>query len=177
MKVLFPAVLAVCLLTGVTCMPGAAFPLEIDSPDFFNGESIPIENTGMGEDASPELRWGGAPDGTVSFALVADDPDAPAGTWVHWVIFNIPAGSAGLPGGVPAETVLADGSMQGENSWGNIGYGGPMPPPGPGHRYFFKLYALDAKLPLRPGASAADVTDAMKGHILAEAELMGRFGR
>jgi Raf kinase inhibitor-like YbhB/YbcL family protein len=106
-----------------------------------------------------------------------DDPDAPGGTWVHWVLFNLPAETRSLPEGVPEDPALKDGSRQGQNDFRRPGYGGPCPPRGPAHRYYFKLYALDSALNLPAGAKKPDVEKAMKGHVLAQAELMGRYGR
>ena len=112
-----------------------------------------------------------------SFALIADDPDAPVGTWVHWVLFDIPGKTRELPEGVAKQEELADGSRQGRNDFRRIGYGGPCPPPGRPHRYFFKLYALDGKLNLKAGATKAEVEKAMQRHVLAQGELIGRYGR
>jgi Raf kinase inhibitor-like YbhB/YbcL family protein len=152
-----------------------AFTLR--TADFANGASIPRTFTCDGEDRSPGLAWSGAPADTKAFALIADDPDAPAGTWVHWVIYNIPAGAHSLAGGAEKKEQLADGSRQGRNDFRKIGYNGPCPPPGKAHRYFFKLYALGADLMLAPGATKADLERAMGGHILAQAEWMGRYQR
>lgn len=149
----------------------------IQSSDFINGGDIPRAFTCDGEDRSPALSWSGAPDGTKVLALIADDPDAPAGTWVHWVIFNIPAKAQSLSAGVEKKEQLPDGSKQGRNDFRKVGYGGPCPPPGKPHRYFFKLYALASELPLQAGASKADVEHAMVGHTLGNAELMGRYKR
>lgn len=149
----------------------------IQSSDFANGADIPRAFTCDGEDRSPALSWSGAPAETKAFALVADDPDAPAGTWVHWVIFNIPGKTQSLPTGVEKKEQLADGSKQGRNDFRKIGYGGPCPPPGKAHRYFFKLYALSSELKLPTGATKADVERAIKDHVLANAELMGRYKR
>ena len=110
-------------------------------------------------------------------ALIADDPDAPGGTWVHWVIYDLPANAQELPEGVPPDRELANGARQGHNDFRKIGYGGPCPPRGPAHRYFFKLYALDTKLNLQPGATKAELERAIKGHVLAEAQQMGRYQR
>ena len=151
-----------------------AFTLQ--SSAFQNGGSIPKKFTCEAADVSPELTWSGAPEKTQSFALIADDPDAPMGTWVHWVIYDLPPNTAKLPEGVPKQEQAASGA-QGKNSSGKIGYGGPCPPPGKPHRYFFKLYALDSKLNLKPGARKPEVEAAMKGHVLAQAELMGKYGR
>ena len=152
-------------------------PLELKSPDFRSGESIPRQFTCDGADISPALAWNGSPGGTQSFALIAADPDAPVGTWVHWVLFDLPANARALPQNVPKQEQLVDGSRQGRNDFRKIGYGGPCPPPGKPHRYFFKLYALDTKLNLQPGAAKKDVERAMQGHILAQGEWMGLYGR
>ncbi len=151
--------------------------MVLTSPAFKEGEMIPREYTCEGKDISPALQWKGVPEKTRSFALICDDPDAPMGTWVHWVIWNIPATASGLPEGIEPEKELKDGTRQGKNDFRRIGYGGPCPPPGPAHRYFFKLYALDSKLDLRPGATKSELLKAMEGHILAEAHLMGKYKR
>ena len=150
--------------------------LSLSSPAFAPGAMIPVRYTCDGNDESPPLVWDGAPAGVQSFVLIMDDPDAPAGIWVHWVIFNIPASATGLPAAIPPQPRLKDGAVQGVNSWRRVGYGGPCPPRGQ-HRYFFKLYALDALLPLDASATKADVLKAMEGHILARAELMGVYQR
>lgn len=156
---------------------GATMKIELTSPAFREGETIPKTYTADGEDASPPLRWGDPPAGTQSFALIADDPDAPRGTWVHWVLFDLPAGERGLGQGTPKEEALPNGAKQGKNDFRKVGYGGPSPPPGKPHRYFFKLYALDAPLGLPAGATKAQVEGGMKGHVLAEGQLMGKYGR
>ncbi len=152
-------------------------PLKLSSSAFQPGGDIPREFTCEGADESPELSWSGAPPGTKSFALIADDPDAPAGTWVHWVIFDLPPETQHLPRGVPKQAELQGGGRQGNNDFDRVGYGGPCPPPGKPHRYFFKLYALDTPLNLKAGATKRDLERAMRGHILAQAELMGRYKR
>ena len=146
------------------------------SPAFSEGETIPVQYTCDGSDISPPLTWSDPPDGTVGFALISDDPDAPMGTWVHWVVYDIPADEGGLPENVPAESSLDSGAVQGVTDFGSVGYGGPCPPSGI-HRYYFKLYALDAMLGLKSGATKGMVLEAMRGHVLAEARLMGRYGR
>jgi Raf kinase inhibitor-like YbhB/YbcL family protein len=150
--------------------------MQITSSAFTEGGMIPAKFTCDGQNISPPLEWGNAPAGTKSFALISDDPDAPMGTWVHWVAYNIPASVNKLGENVKTEKELADGTRQGNNSWPNIGYGGPCPPSGT-HRYYFKLYALDTTLDLKPGATKAQVLQAMKGHVLAEAQLMGKYKR
>jgi len=151
--------------------------IKLLSTAFEHGSRIPARHTCDAEDLSPALSWGEPPAGTRSFALIMDDPDAPMGTWVHWVLYNIPGERRELEEGVPSEDKLDDGSLQGRNDFGRIGYGGPCPPRGPAHRYFFKLYALDAKLPLQAGATKQELEKAMEGHVLAKGELMGRYGR
>ncbi len=149
---------------------------EVTSSAFAQGEPIPVKYTCDGDDISPPLAWGDPQEGVESFALINDDPDAPVGTWVHWVLFNLPADARSLPERVPPDAELPDGSRHGQNSWRRLGYGGPCPPSGT-HRYFFKLYALDTSLQLGPGADKKQVLEAMEGHVLAEAELMGVYSR
>lgn len=155
---------------------GRSMALVLTSPSFGEGGTIPAEFTCDGEDRSPALAWSGAPPKTASFALICDDPDAPAGNWVHWVVLNLPPESTGLPEGVPASRDLGGGGIHGKNSWGRLGYGGPCPPSGT-HRYYFKLYALDTSLDLSANPTKADVVRAMEGHVLAEGQLMGRYKR
>jgi hypothetical protein len=144
---------------------------------FEAGQSIPRPCTCDGEDRSPDLSWADVPVHSRSFALVCDDPDAPRGTWVHWVLFNLPADAVELAPGVPRTPELPSGSRQGVNDSGKIGYSGPCPPRGAPHRYFFRLYALDVVLNLAPGVNRADLDQAASGHVLAEATLMGTYGR
>jgi Raf kinase inhibitor-like YbhB/YbcL family protein len=151
--------------------------MELSCSAFSDGSAIPKPFTCDGKDVSPALAWRGAPAGMKSFALICDDPDAPRGTWVHWVLFNIPADASDLAEGVPAAKTLPCGARQGTNDFRKIGYGGPCPPPGKPHRYFFKLYALDAVLELKEGASKQQLLEAMKGRILAETQLMGIYKR
>ena len=151
--------------------------ITLTSSAFADGGAIPTRYTGDGEDVSPPLAWSAVPPETKSLALIGDDPDAPGGTWVHWVIFNLPAETGELPEAVPPDEVLADGSRQGRNDFGHLGYRGPAPPPGRAHRYFFKLYALDTVLDLEAGATKAQLLAAMQGHILAAGQLMGRYKR
>jgi Raf kinase inhibitor-like YbhB/YbcL family protein len=150
---------------------------ELKSQAFQSGDRIPTKYTCEGADVSPPLRWNDPPSGTRSIVLIADDPDAPAGVWVHWVIFNLPENQRDLQEGVPTQETFPNGARQGLNDFLNVGYGGPCPPPGKPHRYYFKLYALDGMLDLKPCATKAKVLEACKGHILAEAQLMGQFGR
>ena len=165
----------VALLVGLG--GGCAMAFELQSPAFGRGGDIPVKHTCDGQDRSPGLRWSDPPAGTKGFALVADDPDAPAGTWVHWVIYNIPAALRELPEGVVTRDTVAGIGTQGMNDFERAGYGGPCPPPGPAHRYFFKLYALDAELKLAPRKTKADLLKSMEGHVLGQAELMGRYRR
>ena len=149
--------------------------IKITSTAFNDGSAIPSRHKCDGTDASPALDWTAVPDQAKTLALICDDPDAPAGTWVHWVLFNLPASTKNLAEGVPGQETLASGAKQGKNSFGKIGYNGPCPPKGSVHRYFFKLYALDTDLNLAPGVTKDQLTRAMDGHVLAEGQLMGRF--
>ena len=151
--------------------------ISISSEAFRNGDAIPAEYTCDGKDISPALSWSGTPAGTKSIALIMDDPDATRGTFVHWVLFNIPAETNKLPAGIPGNRSLSDGSRHGTTDYGRTEYGGPCPPPGKPHRYYFKIYALDAKLDLPAGATKANLERAMEGHILSKGELMGKYGR
>lgn len=153
-----------------------AMALNISSTSFAAGEIIPKQFTCDGEDRSPELHWTDPPATTKSFALIADDPDAPVGTWVHWVLFNLPANARNLPENAPKRDSLENGALQGQNDFGRVGYGGPCPPPGKPHRYFFQLYALDSTLNLKSNATKADLERAMKSHVLAQGQLIGRYG-
>jgi Raf kinase inhibitor-like YbhB/YbcL family protein len=138
---------------------------------------IPIEHTCDGEDLSPALSWSDVPVERRSLALVCDDPDAPRGTWVHWVLYNLPAESVELSPGVPPLPELPSGAHQGRNDSGEIGYSGPCPPPGKPHRYYFRLYALNILLTLPHGVSKAELEEAMSDHILAQGTLMGVYQR
>jgi hypothetical protein len=150
---------------------------ELSSPAFGNGAPIPLEYTCDGQNLSPALQWSSPPPATRSLALIADDPDAPVGTWVHWVIYNLPANLASLPGGVEKTPQALPAGVPGTNDFRQAGYGGPCPPPGSQHRYFFKIYALDVEPNLPAGLTAAGLMDAIRGHILAEAKWMGRYKR
>ena len=151
--------------------------IKLTSPAFAEGQAIPVKHTGQGDDASPALKWAEVPAGAKSLALICDDPDAPMGTWVHWVVYGLPANVTELAENTPAAEHLPNGARQGLNDFRRIGYGGPMPPAGRPHRYFFKLYALDTEIALKPGAKKADLLKAMEGHILAEGQLMGTYQR
>lgn len=155
---------------------GEAMAFQVESPAFQPDGKIPAKYTCDGESLSPPLRWADPPEGTKSFALISDDPDAPVGTWVHWVLYDIPGNVGELQEGTKTET-LPGGTKPGTTDFKKMEYGGPCPPPGPAHRYFFKLYALDSPLDLGPGATKADFLVAAHGHILAEAELVGHYER
>jgi Raf kinase inhibitor-like YbhB/YbcL family protein len=179
--------LSVLLMTAASCdrssnrleraedPQGTAF--QVESLAFKPGGEIPKKFTCEGEDISPALRWTHPPPGTQSFFLIAEDPDAPSGTWVHWVAYDLSGPLRGLPYDVPKQAAVPGGGAQGRNDFGRIGYGGPCPPPGGAHRYFFKLYALDRTLRLQPGAAKEEVLKAARGHILGVAQFMGLFKR
>jgi hypothetical protein len=150
--------------------------MKLESTAFSHNDLIPSQYTCDGEDISPPLSWNDPPAASKSLVLICDDPDAPMKTWVHWVAYNLPPETRSLPENLPVGNSLAKGGLQGKNDFGKISYGGPCPPRGT-HRYFFKLYALDRMLDLKPGATKAQVEAAMKGHILAQAELIGRYSR
>jgi Raf kinase inhibitor-like YbhB/YbcL family protein len=151
--------------------------LKLESTAFTDGLPIPADYTADGANISPPLRWDDPPNGTQSLALICDDPDAPRGTFTHWVLFNMPADTRDLPADIRPEFTLPGGARQGLNDFGRVGYDGPAPPPGPAHRYFFKLYALGGMLALPAGATKAQVLDAMHGRQLAEVRLVGVYGR
>jgi len=155
----------------------ATWPLT--SRAFKNNARIPPKYTADGRNVSPDLTWAAPPGGTVELALICDDPDAPRGTWTHWVLYALPASQRSLAEAVPkTETLPAvGGAKQGRNSFGATGYDGPSPPKGPVHHYHFVLYALNAKMTLSPGAQKPDLERAMKGHIIAQAELVGLYSR
>jgi Raf kinase inhibitor-like YbhB/YbcL family protein len=156
---------------------GQKMDFTISSTAFQNGGDIPKKFTCDGADVSPQLAWRGTPPKTQSLALIADDPDAPAGTWTHWVLYDLPANIPELQENVNKVDSLDNEARQGRNDFRKLGYGGPCPPPGKAHRYYFKVYALDAKLNLAPGASKEEVERRMQGHVLAKAELMGKYSR
>jgi Raf kinase inhibitor-like YbhB/YbcL family protein len=155
---------------------GKKMAITITSTAFTEGSMIPQDYTCDGEDISPPLAWSGVPDGTKSLALICDDPDAPMGTWVHWVLFNIPAHIMELPAKIPHEKIIQNGAKHGTNDFRKFGYGGPCPPGGI-HRYYFKLYALDIEINVEAGITKAQLLKTMEGHILAEGQLMGRYKR
>jgi Raf kinase inhibitor-like YbhB/YbcL family protein len=149
--------------------------MHLYSPEFLTGTSIPNKYTCNGEDVSPPLTWDDPPAKAQSFALIVRDRDAPGGIFTHWVLYNLPANRRELPESLPTEDVLPQGGYQGQNDFGNVGFGGPCPPQGT-HRYFFKLYALDAQLDIAPGAKEEEVLKAMQDHTLTSAELVGLYG-
>jgi len=151
--------------------------LELKTTAFADGGEIPKRYTCSGADVSPALNWNGVSAAARSLALIVDDPDAPRGIWTHWLIWNIPAHFTELPEGVPKQEELETGALQGMNDFTRIGYGGPCPPPGKAHRYFFKLYALDTVLDLKPGATKQDLERAMERHVLSQAQWMGTYRR
>lgn len=150
--------------------------IKVTSSAFAEGALIPAKYTCDGEDISPPLQWDAVPDETKTIALISDDPDAPMGTWVHWVLFNLPAETAELQENIPPVETLPNGAKQGTSDFGRIGYGGPCPPSGT-HRYFFKIYALDTEIDLPAGAVKAQLVKAMEGHILAQGQLMEKYKR
>jgi len=156
---------------------GVTAVMSVASTGFSADSLIPKKFTCDGEDLSPPLHWSDVPRGTKSFALICDDPDAPGGTWVHWVMWGIPAESIALPEGLKSDSSLPGEGHQGTNSWGKTGYGGPCPPRGKPHRYYFKVYALDTMIQPAGAPNKAAVEKAMQGHILAQAQIMGKYGR
>ena len=150
--------------------------IKLSSTAFKDGEAIPSQYTCDGVNVSPPLEWSGVPKSAKTVAIIADDPDAPAGTWVHWVLYNLPGENIGMVENLPATDNLKAGGFQGKNDFEKIGYGGPCPPSGT-HRYFFKIYALDIDLPLKAGATKVEVDKAMAGHVVAQGQLMGTYRR
>lgn len=163
------------LLTGFLafCLTREAMAMELMSKDFQPAGSLPLEFTCDGKNLSPSLYWKDAPQNTQSFVLILEDPDAPSGTWTHWVLFNIPATTDSI---AKNATTFPQGTLVGKNSWGHNNYDGPCPPQGE-HRYFFKLYAVDTQLPTHPGLTKAEVETAIHGHILASTELVAKYQR
>lgn len=176
LSALWTVVISVSLLIQPRAGAKGGVSMQLTSPAFKEGEMIPKKYTCDGADVSPPLRWTSMPPGTQSLALICDDPDAPMGTWVHWVYYDIPGGTEGMPEKVDPQENPASGGIQGTNDFRRIGYGGPCPPGGT-HRYFFKLYALDRMLKLAPGATKQQLLKAMENHILGEARLMGKYRR
>lgn len=171
------AIVPANVLSSAQAQGASSMAFAISSTGFPNGADIPKKFTCDGADVSPELSWRESPSGTQGFALIADDPDAPAGTWTHWVLFDIPSSATSLPEGISKVDQLPGGERQGRNDFHKIGYNGPCPPPGKPHRYFFKLYALNAKLDLKPGSSKQELEEAIRGRTLGMAQWMGKYQR
>ena len=169
--------LLLALLLGCANAQPAYAQLRLTSSAIASGAAIADDYACTGADRSPALAWSGAPQSTKSFALIVDDPDAPGGTFVHWVAYNIPAGESSIPAGVPQTAEIADGGTNGINSFEHTGYNGPCPPPGKVHHYRFRLFALDSTLTPGDKADAAAIESAMTGHVVATAELVGTFER
>ena len=150
--------------------------IDVRSAAFGEGKSIPSDFTCDGADMSPPIEWSGIPAEAKSLAVIADDPDAPSGDWVHWLVYDLPPSLTQFATGIPVGGRLSGGGAQGRNDFGTFGYGGPCPPKGM-HRYFFKIYALDAMLHLKPGVTKKELLKAMQGHVLAEGQLMGTYQR
>jgi Raf kinase inhibitor-like YbhB/YbcL family protein len=178
-----PAALAMLGVAALIPPLGAggeeAMGLTLTSSAFRAGDTIPMVHTCDGADRSPPLAWSGAPARAAGFALIVDDPDAPGGTWVHWVLYDLPAGTTGLAADVPKVERLPalGGAVQGRNDFRTLGWGGPCPPPGPAHHYVFKVYALSAPVGLKPGATKEDLEHTMAGRVLEYAELVGTYAR
>lgn len=151
--------------------------IKLTSSAFAEGEAIPAKYTCDGEDASPPLAWANVPADARNIAIVCEDPDAPGGLWVHWVLYGLPGSVRELPAGLPATETLPIGAKQGTNDFDRYGYGGPCPPPGKAHRYFFRIFAVDVVVTLHPGATRDELLSAMEGHILAQGQLMGLYKR
>lgn len=177
------AAAGLCLVLGLAVANSVAAEkarkdrMQITSTAFSEGGAIPAKHTCDATNVSPPLKWSGVPAGAKSLALIVDDPDAPVGTWVHWVLYDLPAATGELAEGMPKSQYVAGGAKQGLNDFRHLGYGGPCPPPGKPHRYFFKLYALDAVLDLKPGLTKKDLESAMDKHVLDRAQLMGTYQR
>jgi Raf kinase inhibitor-like YbhB/YbcL family protein len=170
-------VLALVLPAAVRGQQPSSSKIELKTTSFSPGGFIPKRFTCEAADLSPALTWTDPPAGTQSFAIIEDDPDAPSGTFVHWLVYDVPAAYRRLSEGMSGNDQMPDGLRQGTNDFSRTGYSGPCPPPGRPHRYFIRLYALDAKTNLHPAATRKELDSAMQGHILAQAELMGRFQR
>jgi Raf kinase inhibitor-like YbhB/YbcL family protein len=151
--------------------------MQVTSTAFTEGQPIPVDYTCEGKNVSPPLEWSGAPANTKSLALIVDDPDAPVGIWVHWVLYNLPAATTGLSENAARNASALGSAAQGVNDFKRAGYGGPCPPPGKPHRYFFKLFALDSELQLNREPTKKDLEKAMEGHILAQGQIMGTYKR
>jgi Raf kinase inhibitor-like YbhB/YbcL family protein len=172
---LITAVAAWSQMDGVMPEGGSVNRITVTSKSFNNEGLMPKDHTCDGKDISPALEWSNIPNNAKSIALICDDPDAPMGTWIHWIVFNIPASINGIAAGFDEKT-LGPSVRQGNNSWNRLGYGGACPPSGE-HRYFFRVYALDAMLEIKNAPNKAQLLDAMKGHVLAEGDIMARYTR
>lgn len=171
------SVAVILLLFIVFALGGEVMAFQIKSAAFKPQGAIPAKYTCDSIDISPPLSWDDPPGGTQSFVLIVDDPDAPLGTWVHWVLYDLPHNLSEVHEGVSKKDTLETGAKQGKNDFRRIGYGGPCPPPGSPHRYFFKLYALNAKLNLKPGLTKQEVEKSMQGKVLAQTQLIGKYKR
>ena len=181
-KIIFLAMLLAGLVTagcsqGPKSANGHVTKIHLTSKAFVDGQTIPLKFTGDGLDTSPSLAWTNAPAGTKGLVLVVDDPDAPAGTWTHWLVYDLPPDTTALAEDQLKVPQWRNGAKQGLNDFQKTGYNGPAPPAGKAHRYYFKLYALDKMTGLTPGASKADLLKAMDGHVLGEGQLMGTYQR
>ncbi len=174
---LFYFILGLTVIGSLAAEKTGKDQMQLTSTAFIEGAAIPAKHTCDAKNVSPPLKWSGVPAGTKSLALIVDDPDAPAGTWVHWVLYDLPATTSELGEDVAKSQYVAGGAKQGLNDFRHLGYGGPCPPPGKAHRYFFKLYALDAVLDLKPGLTKKDLESAMEKHVLGRAQLMGTYQR
>jgi Raf kinase inhibitor-like YbhB/YbcL family protein len=193
MKIVMAAAVVALLLMGTACAQSSVATcqgqvneemekmtycqLNVTSPAFKDSQRIPVKYTADGQDMSPPLKWTDIPEGVTEYALIVEDPDAPGGTFTHWVIYGIPGSYDHLDDGVPQVEELDNGAMQGPNSMGKIGYMGPSPPKGKPHRYIFTLYALDSKLGLPAGITKEELRKAMHGHIISEGKVTGLYGR
>ena len=167
----------VCLAAaGIANFPGKG-TMQLIGTAFSEGQSIPVKHTCDGENTSPPMKWSGVPPNAKSLVLIADDPDAPVGTWTHWVLYDLPTSVTELAEGQPKGQYLPGGAKQGLNDFKHLGYGGPCPPAGKAHRYYFKLYALDTVLQLKPGGTKKEIERAMENHTLAQGQLMGTYKR
>jgi len=178
-KIAIPFILFSCVIgfhIGAIGKEGYAMNLDIKSTAFGEGDLIPKQYTCDGADVSPQLSWSQPPEGTGSMVLICDDPDAPMGTWVHWVLYGLSPDTLEISENIPDDREVLGGAKHGVNDFHKYGYGGPCPPGGT-HRYFFKLYAVDTVVDLDPGATKDEVLDAIKGHVLAQGQLMGRYSR
>ncbi len=178
-KIAIPFILFSCVIgihVGAIGKEGYAMNLDIKSTAFGEGDLIPKQYTCDGADVSPQLSWSQPPEGTGSMVLICDDPDAPMGTWVHWVLYGLSPDTLEISENIPDDKGVLGGAKHGVNDFRKYGYGGPCPPGGI-HRYFFKLYAVDTEVDLDPGASKDEVLGAIKGHVLAEGQLMGKYSR